>query len=568
MVYNPGTATTTLDPYAPTQQPIQALGGIPDPSGSGNGGVDDPNLDPGDQGRSGGTPTTDILDQWRGAIQGYYDQYLERSASEGELDAQVSAMGDPGLAGPNALSNMESGIRDSREARGHGHWQRFAGQMAEMAEMTDPAVYEQRKGTIWADIQNALYWDGFDVQASGDQLIIDGRPYEVAWPGLAPTRQLFDNGPNDWGPGPAVPPGTVPPPSPPPSLDGNPGGVATVQSAAPPNYAELVVPPEPPPAAEWEQTRSGNYQPGEVTFGDIPDYGMDGAAVADPSRVDATSEFDAGSGLDPDIEASIQDLIRNPSIDQRTIDILKAQAKEELTQGHRQENENIVGLASRYNIEDSNWMASEQAMSDRELHGNLAGVNADIEIEAARTNTADRRAATQLGAQFASDQGQRQLAEDQAASRHSEWAQSLNMQEEQFTEQLNFSYESMQRNSAFQTAALTGDRMQLRESVNAEAERLGLASDQLQLQYTLALADDAIQKYGIELGGDIDIARLGEQSREFQEDLSFRFTQLATSSELQLLALQMSSEQFKAQYGLDFVALQFLIDSWNREQLI
>jgi hypothetical protein len=115
--------------------------------------------------------------------------------------------------------------------------------------------------------------------------------------------------------------------------------------------------------------------------------------------------------------------------------------------------------------------------------------------------------------------------------------------------------QTLATNASLNAAAQRGDRMALRESIKQEATKLGIAADQVQLNYTLGLLDDATRRYGIDVGAQIDREKLSQAGREFQEDLAFR-----------LKALAQADAQFGAQWGLDAAKFEHGadMDNWDR----
>jgi hypothetical protein len=139
---------------------------------------------------------------------------------------------------------------------------------------------------------------------------------------------------------------------------------------------------------------------------------------------------------------------------------------------------------------------------------------------------------------------------------------------------------ALANDTALKAATLKGDRLALRESINQKAAELGIAADKLQLDYTLGLLanamekygidtqaatarrgqdkdaetsryisdqNNATQRYGIDVGAALDREKLAQAGREFQEELAYK-----------LAALAQADAQFGASYGLNWQ--QFLHD--------
>src|SRR5262249_46228822 len=140
-------------------------------------------------------------------------------------------------------------------------------------------------------------------------------------------------------------------------------------------------------------------------------------------------------------------------------------------------------------ISDSNWLANQLLSSRRARDVATAKANQDVDVQAAQTRMGDTRAAAQLGMQY----GQQQAQNVQAAT-----------------------------SSALARAATVGDRQQLREQVNQAAAQLRISQDQVMSNFVLEKEKNLLQKYGIDLGAQIDASKLNEQSAEFKEDLMFK----------------------------------------------
>jgi hypothetical protein len=114
-----------------------------------------------------------------------------------------------------------------------------------------------------------------------------------------------------------------------------------------------------------------------------------------------------------------------------------------------------------------------------------------------------------------------------------------------------------ERQSAFKLAADTslaaaaqkGDRMAFEEQIKQRATELGQSADKIRQDYVLGLLHEATSKYGIDVGADLDRAKLAQAGTEFQQDLAFR-----------LRALAQADRQFGASYGLEHARTQAGID--------
>jgi hypothetical protein len=262
------------------------------------------------------------------------------------------------------------------------------------------------------------------------------------------------------------------------------------------------------PQPSWAPGQGPTYTPGDITLDDLPNYSFDdifGMLTADDEKS----------------AALLDDLLANPeSLDQHTIEMLQARAKEELAQQQLLEEEEIKRMGGSLGIEDSNWLKSERLASRRDRDMGVVKSNRDIEIEAARTNTADKRAAAQLGLSYDTmKSGERQAAAALAAD------------------------------VTLKQAALRGDRMALQESVKQKAAELGISEDQVMSSWLLGLADDATRNRAISAEDARSIRELAQRDKEFGYEIAYR-----------LAALAQQDEQFGAQWGLDWTRLQHDID--------
>lgn len=278
-------------------------------------------------------------------------------------------------------------------------------------------------------------------------------------------------------------------------------GVDIGTSYMPPGYAPPAAP------ASFEASAPG-YQPGDIGTGDIPTFSFD----------DMVAQLGNAGPTDKATEDLVSSILTHPeSVDEHTLETLKARSKDELAQMSAGELEALQARGHQLGIEDSHWLESEMNSSRRSRDQSLVKSNRDLEVSAATTNMADKRAAAELGSSYTNAKASRNLAATQLAA-----------------------------DTTLRAAALRGDRMALRESINQKATELGQSADRIQLDYTMGLIDDATRRGIAELGASIDRAKLAQAGREFQEDLAFK-----------IMALQQADAQFGASYGLDRSRLEF-----------
>lgn len=318
-----------------------------------------------------------------------------------------------------------------------------------------------------------------------------------------------------------------PPPQQAPSMEGQEQGAAGVQQAS---YV-----PSASSGAGLALT-GPSYVPGEIDQLEGFDPLAGNSDLSDAQRQAILDLLNGNEPVDQATEAALLALLENPSsLDDRTVDMMKAASREEQAALSAQEDEALQAAGFAGGFDDSRWMASERLAGRRNRDDAIIAGNRGIDIQAAQTRMGDKRAAIELGASYASAKAGRKQAAVAA----------------------NQSFLALQSDNAFKTAALQGDRMALRESVNQKAAELGLSADKLQLDYTLGLMEDATRRYGIDVGAQIDREKLKQAGREFQEELAFRYAQLAQAD-----------AQFGANLGLGWANFSAGRDdeAWDRQR--
>jgi hypothetical protein len=146
-----------------------------------------------------------------------------------------------------------------------------------------------------------------------------------------------------------------------------------------------------------------DYQAGRVSNAPLDTYSFEGLGGLG----------DLGGGpVDPETEAAIRRELAHPeSLGTLQTDTLKGKNKDEIAEQQALEEENLRAMGGRLGIDESPWLASERLASKRNRDLAVVKGNRDIDIEAARTNAADRRAAAELGMSYASNKAGRNLAE-------------------------------------------------------------------------------------------------------------------------------------------------------------
>lgn len=323
------------------------------------------------------------------------------------------------------------------------------------------------------------------------------------------------------------------------------------------------------------------YQAGQVSNDPLDTYSFGGFGPMG----------DLGAGrTDQQTEDLVSSILQNPeSLDPRTVEMMKAKSKDELADMQRSEDDDLTAAGYRTGNADSNWLQSEKLASKGRRDNALVSSNRAIDLDAAQTNAADRRAAAGVGQSYADSKNSRNLANrgeqfteknaaeglTQASVDSKNKAAQFKREGEVTNEQLrgdafdrrtkvaqqnieNQFRSTAEKQTAFKLAADTalaassqkGDRMAFEEQIKQKATELGQSADTIRQNYVLGLLHDATTKYGIDVGASIDRAKLSQAGVEFQQDLAFRLQQLAQQD-----------RQFGASYGLD--AARLTLDANN-----
>jgi hypothetical protein len=261
-----------------------------------------------------------------------------------------------------------------------------------------------------------------------------------------------------------------------------------------------------------------------------------------------------GGPVEGQLESYIAQLLADPeSLDAEATDAMKAQSREALTQQGQLLDEEMVGMGFDMGIADAPWMASERLGAKRGLGEAVVKGSRDIDIQAAKTNMEDRRAAGELGNTFVDAQGRRQIAKRTQAS-----TEMQNRESNRFNEAtLQSDNVATAVKASLDRAAIVGDRMALREQVKQAAAELGQGADKIILDYVTAMADDLTKRYGIDVAKEVDLRTLAQRGMEFKEEIAVR-----------LAELREQARQADMGYGVDVTQLaqQADRDGWQRYQ--
>jgi hypothetical protein len=369
------------------------------------------------------------------------------------------------------------------------------------------------------------------------------------------------------------------------------------------------------PRFSWMQ--STPYTPGDIGTDDLdfswqdprnamPDYVPTNVSGSGYQSQDVGAEdfdpyeFGGWSGLPGmDVGAlegltddAIRRMLENPeSLDPRTVDMMKAASREEQSALQGQEAEELRAMGFDLGVDDSPWLQSTLLESRRGRDNAVIAGNRSIDIDAAKTNAGDRRAAAALGASYVDSKSRTQIAkraqefgeqaegernkQTSAASKQSRAeyltgvktgnadraleSAKLRTQADIANNQNMFNAAKLRQDKVLGTvdadlrrAAATTDRLSLREQVGQAAAELGISRDKLMSDWLQALMDDATQRYGIDVAASVDREKLAQAGGEFKEDLAFRIMALETETRFKYDQLGESGRQFDYGLGLSY----------------
>lgn len=281
-----------------------------------------------------------------------------------------------------------------------------------------------------------------------------------------------------------------------------------------------------------------------------------------PQQVQSGYQF-GGFQLDPKISGmsaeAVQAILENPySLDDRTIEMLKAKSREEELALSEQRQGQLARAGQRLGITESPWLAGQSAEERRARDESLIGINREIDLEAAERRAAEREAAARLGMGWLDSETARQAT----AEGFRQQAGAMDLQAQMANQQNIFNYDNLRTNAAVQGAQIdisralaSNDRIQLRETVAQEAARLGQNADKMMFDFLTAQMNDLTQRYGIDVSSYIDLAQLKQQDQQFKEDLAFRLNALEQQMKLSYAQLEENRRQFGVGSSLDLAAL-------------
>ena len=470
---------------------------------------------------------------------------------EGYWGGPTSYAGNPAPSNQPAQQPTKiSPQTTQRNAGGFGDWQTM---LQKVQAASDPQQAATARDQLARSVYSSLSDAGHDVKwQDQNTIMVDGRAYTVAGAtGIAPPNNgdagieigsaTGPPGPGSIGgvsqggqSGPGQPPGpgqswytnTMQPGTETTIRETSSGSLGNRSYDAQDWLGAVQQPNLPSDLQGWRPTTDTLYTPGDINFNDIPNY----------TRESLLGEMEGGETWG-NTQSLLNDILKNPTaLSDQVVDTLKAQQKNTLAEQQKQEEEDLRGFGASAGISDSNWLASQMSASRRGRDIGVAKAAQDVDIEAAKTRMGDKQAAANLGMQ--------------AGQLHS---QNVN----QATTQ------SLAR------AASIGDRTQLRESVKQAAAQMRISQDQVMSNFIGDMQRNLLTKYGIDVGAQIDAAKLNEQSAEFKEDLMFKMKQLG--DQMGMAGRQLGSEEDRfateMQYKYDVFNEQLDQRDWERRAI-
>ncbi|MGE0590928.1 MAG: hypothetical protein AB7G23_03110 [Vicinamibacterales bacterium] len=288
---------------------------------------------------------------------GWYTEMLDREATDADVASHQN--------NPGGQAGIYNSIIKSPEFDGNRQVQTYRSQVQALQNETDPARAAQLQDALARDLYAGLQQAGHEVSWEGNQLMIDGRLYD-----LADARGAAAGG------------------------SGGSGGSGGGGGLRPSGYA---------PVDSLDDLTYPN------AFANAGYYRFGGIA---PTAADAATE---------DLVLSI---LRNPeSLGPQVVDQLKARSKDELAEMQRTREGELLDSRFRLGYERSSpFFESERAAGRRDYDTALVSGNRDIDITAATQNFGDRLSALGAGEAFTGERFDRAataegLKQGEAASR-------------------------------------------------------------------------------------------------------------------------------------------------------
>lgn len=271
-------------------------------------------------------------------IAGAYDKYLGRSGSTDEYNAHLGG-GGWNTGDPRIQQSIQN-IAGSPEAKTYSSVTNYQSQVQALESEQDPSKRAALRDRLSRDLFTSLKQSGHDVKWQGDQLLVDGRPYEVA--GGAPGA--------------------------PSSGGASSGGGGTRTPYAPVDNLD------------------------DLTFG---------SAYSHASPYDFNG-FESLGPTDAATEDLVMNILKNPeSLNPQAIATLKAHAKDSLAEMAGTRDADLVDQRYRLGYsEDSPYFSAERNDARRDYDRDLVSSDQNIDINALETNMGDRLNAANVGQSY------------------------------------------------------------------------------------------------------------------------------------------------------------------------
>jgi hypothetical protein len=258
---------------------------------------------------------------------------------------------------------------------------------------------------------------------------------------------------------------------------------------------------------------SGGWAPGRNDSFDGMFDELDPNAGGVPSYDDIYNQIASADPNEARTQRLVGSILDNPeSLDDRTVEMMKSKNAEEFGLAQQAQDEELQHFGAGANLMDSPWLASARADNAWNRRNATIDSNRTIDLTTAQTRAADKRSAAQLGQSY----GQYRTGKVQTA---------INTAVESTLGKLGEQRSRTQVNNAFKQAA----------------KQLGMSADQLRLQYI-----SINNNYGI------DMAKLAEQSTEFQQELAERIAARRQQDDQFGANLELDSQKFQHQKDQDY----------------
>lgn len=394
---------------------------------------------------------------------------------------------------PGTTANRNPAEAQEAAPRGTGNQGNYADLLGNMNNASDPASKAVAQDELARRVQADLEADGHTVKWQGNTMIVDGRPYELGGqqvtrtPAPAYSPQIRDQVVQGWESSafPATRQGIQQYLS---SLGSRGAGwtitnddkvrdpngrifdwIGNVNTAGAQKRSGYTT-----DSRYADVTGSGGGRSGNaLSLG--PGGSSGGGAGAD---IDWNGIYQMGLADSPEedlLDNYMEDLLANPeSMDAQVVDMLKARSAEDLAVAGQYQDDELQHFGFQAGLHDSPWLAGERSDIAWDRRVKTAASNRDIDIDAAKTNKADRRAAASIGVTWASGKGTKQQKALDMALNYLESQTGFAIDREQLAQQ----DEHFQQNLAYLIQRLAQEDEQFEANYGLAVDELDHTIDQ------------------------------------------------------------------------------------------